>query len=216
VQVIALLCALFEKTGTGNDLKKIRERNQKVSKHLRESQKRRDEALYRGEVVQEDIHEWDKTLDLSPWHPVIIIVRPTLLSMWEQSFEMFAHFSISIYSSEKKTQATSSIRHGLADILLCPASLFQKDDHFQQINLINWKLVIIDEFHKFKAQTSKVSNRLRDLKYAHKPLVLGMTGTLMQNNHDELWNLCDLVQTNYLGTKEEFAANVNIPITIGR
>lgn len=40
--------------------------------------------------------------------------------------------------------------------------------------------------------------------------------TLMQNNHKELWNLVDLVQTNYFGTKDEFNSFVANPIAMGR
>jgi SNF2 family DNA or RNA helicase len=40
--------------------------------------------------------------------------------------------------------------------------------------------------------------------------------TLMQNNHKELWNLVDLVQTNFFGTKDEFSNFVANPIALGR
>jgi SNF2 family DNA or RNA helicase len=46
--------------------------------------------------------------------------------------------------------------------------------------------------------------------------VIGMTGTLMQNDHSELWNLVDLVETDYLGTYQDFNNRVSIPIKIAR
>jgi SNF2 family DNA or RNA helicase len=61
-----------------------------------------------------------------------------------------------------------------------------------------------------------LSTHLRKLKSDHRSLVLGMTGTLMQNDHNELWNLIDLVETGYLGTWEQFKSEVSIPIKIGR
>lgn len=46
--------------------------------------------------------------------------------------------------------------------------------------------------------------------------MIGMTGTLMQNDHSELWNLVDLVETDYLGDYKAFKDQVSIPIKIAR
>jgi SNF2 family DNA or RNA helicase len=61
-----------------------------------------------------------------------------------------------------------------------------------------------------------LSENLRQLKCNHRCLVIGMTGTLMQNDHSELWNLVDLVETDYLGTYKDFKRQVSIPIKIAR
>ena len=54
------------------------------------------------------------------------------------------------------------------------------------------------------------------MKAAHNCRVLGLTGTLMQNQHEELWNLIDLVETDFLGTWKEFEHEVARPLKIGR
>ena len=61
-----------------------------------------------------------------------------------------------------------------------------------------------------------LSCHLRNLKAKHPSLIIGMTGTLMQNDHKELWNLIDLVESGYLGEWEEFRRSVSIPIKMGR
>jgi SNF2 family DNA or RNA helicase len=217
VQVIALLTALFNKTGTGKDLQQIRDRNKEVQKHLVSLRKLRDEALYQGGIVDDDDAEWRKTLGLSPWHPVLIIVPPTILESWKsKGFEVFSHFSVATYSSTRKTEVLDAVRYGAVDILLCPKSQFQSDEHARVLNQINWKLVVIDEFHNYKNVKGKLSNHLRELKRTHNPLILGMTGTLMQNNHKELWNLIDLVETNYLHEYELFKENYEKPILMAR
>jgi SNF2-related domain len=63
---------------------------------------------------------------------------------------------------------------------------------------------------------TQLSAHLRVLKAEHRCLVLGMTGTLMQNKHEELWNLIDLVETDFLGSWSEFQQDVANPIKIGR
>lgn len=54
------------------------------------------------------------------------------------------------------------------------------------------------------------------MKSIHRNLVVGMTGTLMQNNHAELWNLIDLVETDYLGDWKSFQMHYELPLKHGR
>lgn len=207
---------MFNKTGTGKDLQDIKRRNRLVRDRIVALRKIRDEALYRGEVVEDDDKGWLKSLDLSPWHPVIIVVPPTIVEAWKKSFAAFTHFSVAVYSSQSKERSLDAIRYGRCDVLLVRKSLFASLGHFVALNKVDWKLIIIDEFHNYKGDKTKLSEHLRMLKAQHAPLVVGMTGTLMQNNHKELWNLCDLVETNYLGTWDYFRQNVARAIALGR
>jgi SNF2-related domain len=100
--------------------------------------------------------------------------------------------------------------------VLLRKSLFQSDDQFRDIKEIKWKLVVIDEFHNYKGKKTKIACNMRTLKEAHNPLMLGMSGTLMQNNHKELWNLVDLIETGFLGTEADFNENIGKPISYGR
>ena len=211
-----MLCALFNKTGTRKDLQDIRDRNTLVRDQKLKVQKLRDQALRMGEVVEDNIEEWKSSLSLSPWNPTMIIVPPTILDTWKNAFKTFSHFAVSFYSSKTKTDAINSVLYGNADVLLVPKSAFQDERHLDEFARVKWKLVVIDEFHNFKNHKAKLSKHLRVLKELHQPLIVGMTGTLMQNNHTELWNLVDLVETNYFGTKDEFKCNIDRPITLGR
>jgi SNF2 family DNA or RNA helicase len=179
-------------------------------------QKLRDQALRMGEVVDDNIEEWKTSLSLSPWNPVMIIVPPTIVDTWRNAFQTFSHFPVSFYCGRTKVDAIENVLYGSADILLVPKSMFQDEAHSKELERIKWKLIIIDEFHNFKNHNAKISKHLRRLKAVHQPLVLGMTGTPMQNNHTELWNLVDLIETNYFGTKDEFRVNIERPITLGR
>lgn len=176
VQVIALLCALFDKTGTSLDLEAMRERRKKVSAHRLAVKRLGDEALAQGKVIEEDFTEWTEALGLSSWHPALVVVPPSVMEAWKNSFELFSHFSVATYSSSNSTRAIKEVQYGSADVLLCPKSLFQGESHLKIINDIEWKLVIIDEFHNYKNEKSKISQHLRELKKSHMPLVLGMTG----------------------------------------
>jgi SNF2 family DNA or RNA helicase len=207
---------LFDKTGTGKDLENIKERNRLVRDRIVALRKLRDEALQRGEVVDDHDHGWLKSLGLSPWHPVMIVVPTSIVVSWKKSFDLFTHFSVETYASETKEGNINSMKYGRCDVLIVPKSLFASEVHFLMLNQLEWKLIIIDEFHNYKGQHTHISDHLRNLKDQHGPLVVGLTGTLMQNNHKELWNLCDLVETNYLGSWEDFKRNVDRAISLGR
>ena len=160
---------------------------------------------------------------------------------WKAEFEFWSHFSVAVFYTSSRDRQLEKLRDGRAELLIVPDSLFQKEDTFQQLNEIKWKLVIIDEFHKFRVRCclkrclywyyfsflndfhcdlqnklTKVSKHLRTLKSYHRPLVVGMTGTLMSNSHQELYNLIDLVQKGYLGSEKDFYNETAAYILYGR
>lgn len=216
MQVIALLCALFNKTGTNIDLKKVNTQKRLARRHMEDLRRARQLAESRCEIVKDSDYAMKGDIELSPWSPVLMIAPPTIVEVWKKSFAVFSHFSVVEYVSKTKAAALETIKSGGADVMLLPKSKFQEDSHFGDINEIPWKLVIIDEFHLFKGIKSKNVKHLRELKKTHSPLVLGMTGTLMQNKHDELWNLVDLIETGFFGTASDFKENFGKPISYGR
>jgi SNF2 family DNA or RNA helicase len=88
--------------------------------------------------------------------------------------------------------------------------------HAQILQTVPWKLIVVDELHVMKNPNGLLSKHLRKLKDAVSCPVLGLTGTVMQNNHEELWNVVDLAVENFLGSAKEFEANFGCPIRIAR
>ena len=186
IQIIALLCALFDKAGTGKDLQDIRHRKNLVRKHRSKLQNLKDKALCSGDIVEDNIEEWKMSQALSPWHPVMIIVPPTICDTWKRAFQEFSHFSVSLYRGKDRAEALNSIIFGSADILLVPKSAFQDDHRYSELEIVKWKMVIIDEFHNFKNFKAKLSEHLRELKQMHQPFVIGMTGKLILQISDNI------------------------------
>jgi len=217
VQVIGLLSALFEKTGTGIDLLMIHRRNNTIMQQRERAIREEEKANLEGRLyIPKKLDA--KSLDLPSWYPVLIIVPPSVVENWKNEFERFSNFAVAIFSGKRaeRNRALDKLRDGRAEVLIAAKSLFQEKSGAKDLNEISWKLVIIDEFHTFKNKAGKLSEHLRMLKADHRPLVLGMTGTLMQNDHKELWNLIDLVETGYLGTWEEFKQDTAQAIKLGR
>mmetsp|Transcript_44634 Transcript_44634/g.108243 ORF Transcript_44634/g.108243 Transcript_44634/m.108243 type:complete len:1809 (+) Transcript_44634:144-5570(+) len=213
VQVIALLCALFNRTGTKKDLQLVLEQKRKAQENISTFKNASNAALGLGKMPPSREDSLKHRLDLSPWSPVLVIVPPSIVETWKRSLLEFSHFSVVEYTTQKKSAALEMMKAGGADIMLLRKSLFQSEDQFPDINEIGWKLVVIDEFHNYKRKSTKISNHMRTLKEAHDPLVVGMSGTLMQNNHKELWNLVDLIETGFLGNEKAFQDNIGKPIS---
>ncbi|OMJ15565.1 DNA repair protein rhp26, partial [Smittium culicis] len=75
---------------------------------------------------------------------------------------------------------------------------------------IKWGYVILDEGHIIKNPLTDASLMAKKLKTNHKILI---SGTPIQNNLLELWNLFDFVYPNLLGSQQQFSKQFEEPIT---
>ncbi|KAJ3378317.1 choline dehydrogenase 7, partial [Entophlyctis sp. JEL0112] len=70
-----------------------------------------------------------------------------------------------------------------------------------QLRPINWRCVVLDEAHRLKNKTSKISEVLKQYKMEHKVL---LTGTPLQNSLDELWALLNFLQPEKFASERDF------------
>ena len=68
---------------------------------------------------------------------------------------------------------------------------------------INWRVCILDEAHKLKNKTSKISEILKQYKFDHKVL---LTGTPLQNSLEELWSLLNFLEPVTFASERDFQA----------
>ena len=78
MQVIGLLCALFQKTGTGLDLLRIHRRNKLISEQREMALREEQRALLEGRIYKPQKID-AKSLDLPAWYPVLIIAPPSVV-----------------------------------------------------------------------------------------------------------------------------------------
>lgn len=60
----------------------------------------------------------------------------------------------------------------------------------KELSSIDWHCIVIDEAHKIKNEETQLALKLRELKTKSKLL---LTGTPLQNNIHELWNLLNFI-----------------------
>jgi SNF2 family DNA or RNA helicase len=215
-----LLAALFQKTGTGLDLVELGRRKTIVEQKMAETQREKEQALSRGRLYRNPTQSVDcwRELALPKWAPVLIIAPNSVVTNWEEDFKTWAHFSVAVYQSTERDSALERIENGMAEVLVCGQSMIQGMKTFQALNSakVRWKIVIVDEFHTFKNEAKHLATNLRSMRDRHGCVVLGLTGTLMQNNHKELWNLVDIVAKDFLGPWNQFNDDFAIPIQLSR
>ena len=103
--------------------------------------------------------------------------------------------------------AIKSVQDGITEILVCGKSFFSMD-MYESICTIRWKLIIVDEYHEYKNSSTTASSKLSHLRKYSKCPIVGLTGTLMQNKHKELWTLVNIIQPNLLGSWNDFHHNI--------
>lgn len=150
------------------------------------------------------------------WVPILVIVPPSVIENWMNEFQAWGYFGVVAFSGSSKHRALDRLRTGLDEIMVCGKTMLQNDDDLHEIKQIKWKIVIIDEYHQYKNFRTKLYLGLKSLRDTCKAPLVGLTGTLMQNNHEELWSEVDLVNPGFLGTWEEFKDDTSVPIKLGR
>ena len=214
VQMISLIAALLKKTGTGLDQLEIKQHSNKVKKVLRAREESKHQALLTGFGIKNESEL--ETPEPPMFTPILIIAPSSVVENWQNEFKTWGHFNVGIYSGSNREKALERIKNGLDFILIAGKSLFTRAGDFDQLALVEWKLLIVDEYHEFKNGKSQGYMRLADIRDRANCPVIGMTGTLMQNKHEELFYLIDLVRPSLLGDIRAFRDEISNPITYAR
>ena len=72
----------------------------------------------------------------------------------------------------------------------------------RELSQIYWEMMIIDEAHKIKNHSSKLSVTLRE-EYKFRNSLL-LTGTPLQNNTNELWSLLNFIDSSHFSSLQSF------------
>lgn len=143
---------------------------------------------------------------------VFLIVAPlSVLYNWKDELETWGHFQCVVVHGLKKEEELARINKGRIEIALTTYETLRLC--LDQFNKINWSAVVVDEAHKIKNPNSLITQAMKDLKCK---LRVGLTGTILQNNLEELWCVMDWAIPGCLGTLGHFKTNFSDPIELGQ
>jgi ATP-dependent helicase STH1/SNF2 len=142
--------------------------------------------------------------------PFLVIVPLSTLTNWNLEFEKWAPSIARVVYKGNPTarkQQQQQLRYGNFQVLLTTYEYIIKDRPV--LSKIKWIHMIIDEGHRMKNASSKLSATLTQYYSTRYRLIL--TGTPLQNNLPELWALLNFVLPTIFKSVKSFDEWFNTP-----
>ena len=182
VQIIGLLAAIQKKGGNDLDLKLLKQKCRRIAQELAGMQKREEDALLQGLPIPPSNKE-EMFEDAKKSGRILVIVPASVITNWQNEFKAWGHFGVAVYEGQDRRDALERVRDGRDEILVVGKPLFTKvKTDFPHINQLDWRLVICDEMHEYKGHKTNGHKCLEELRNKSMCPVIGLTGTLVQNN----------------------------------
>ncbi|KAG9486853.1 hypothetical protein GDO78_006966 [Eleutherodactylus coqui] len=143
---------------------------------------------------------------------VFLIVSPlSVLFNWRDELETWGYFKLTVIHGNRKDFELVRLRQGKYEIALTTYETLRLclDD----LNSIEWSAVIVDEVHKIKNPKARVTEVMKALRCKIR---IGLTGTILQNNMEELWCVMDWAVPGCLGGRTQFIEEYSHPIELGQ
>jgi len=147
--------------------------------------------------------------------PFLVIVPLSTLSHWQREFERWTDLNALIYhgnaASRELIQAyewyfqdsngTYETRGPLKwNVLITTYEMIIADTHV--FKPYQWQYVVIDEAHRLKNKSSRLTAEFSYISFNQLTL---LTGTPIQNNTEELWNLLNILDPKQFNSYDSFS-----------
>ncbi|TMS03462.1 DNA excision repair protein ERCC-6-like 2 [Larimichthys crocea] len=143
---------------------------------------------------------------------VFLIVAPlSVLYNWKDELDTWGHFQCVVVHGLRKEEELARLKKGRIEIALTTYETLRLC--LDQFNNIDWSAVVVDEAHKIKNPNSQITQAMKDLKCKIR---IGLTGTILQNNLEELWCVMDWAIPGCLGSLGQFKNKFSDPIEQGQ
>ncbi|KAF2454675.1 P-loop containing nucleoside triphosphate hydrolase protein [Lineolata rhizophorae] len=148
------------------------------------------------------------------WYPRVLIVCPgTLMRQWQFELQKWGWWQVYRFhgSTEEKESTLQAASSGRLEVALTTYTTYRMNK--SAVNTIDWDCIIADECHMIKgrsAETTKAMNEINSL------CRIGLTGTAIQNNYEELWTLLNWTNPGMFGTPSTWKEHVSKPLRIGQ
>uniref|UniRef100_A0A8C1R1D8 Excision repair cross-complementation group 6-like 2 n=2 Tax=Cyprinus carpio TaxID=7962 RepID=A0A8C1R1D8_CYPCA len=143
---------------------------------------------------------------------VFLIVAPlSVLYNWKDELDTWGHFRVVVVHGVRKDEELARVQRGRCEIALTTYETLRLC--LDQFNSIDWDAVIVDEAHKIKNPKSQITQAMKDMRCEVR---VGLTGTILQNNLEELWCVMDWAIPGCLGSPVGFKNRFSDPIELGQ
>lgn len=135
-----------------------------------------------------------------PLRPALIVAPGSLLENWRREIARFApHLRVLKHHGPLRTGRPVELQG--YDVVITSYDNAVGDNSL--LNMIHWKVVILDEAQFIRNPTAQ---RSKAVKRLHREAGLAMTGTPVENRLLDLWSIMDFVLPGHLGDAKAFEA----------
>ena len=138
-------------------------------------------------------------LHKAPEGPSLVIAPTTVVANWRNELGNFAPTLRPVIVNNVPDRSAAIAAAGPGDVFL--ASYGVLSSSCDDLKGRTWNVVCLDEAHQIKNRFTKVSESAMSLRAGTR---LILTGTPLQNNVSELWNLMQFINPGLLGTYKSF------------
>ena len=132
---------------------------------------------------------------------ILIIVPKSLLTNWEKEFIKFnSSYIVGIYHGDKR----KDFDFENTDVIITTYNTAYLE--LKNLNEISYSVVVFDEIQTIKNHKSITSDAMRHISSDMK---IGLSGTPMENNISELWNIMDILNPNVFYSHSAFLRRYN-------
>ena len=131
-------------------------------------------------------------------HNALILTPPALRTQWQE--ELGTKFELDFVTNKDDSRFKGYDKHSML-ISSLSSAIQPKNAHI--LKQIEWDVVLIDEAHRLKNESTKAHKFVKELQ---KKFIFLLSATPIQNNLRELYNLSDLIRPGLLGSWAEFAS----------
>jgi len=141
--------------------------------------------------------------------PALVVAPASVAANWTREIVRFAPalqvLALNEMSDEARKQAISEA--GAYDVVLTTYGVLLSQ--IEDIAVCQWATAVLDEAHVIKNRETKSSSACMRVKAGFRMI---LTGTPLQNNVGELWNLFQFINPGYLGSFQHFNEAFLVPI----
>jgi len=141
--------------------------------------------------------------------PSLLICPTSVIGNWERELRKFApSLKVKMHYGQKRFKQDELVDYcSDADLVITSYALAHIDQ--EDLHLVNWDVLCLDEAQNIKNAYTKQSIAIRKLPSFHR---IALTGTPMENRLSELWSLYDFINPGYLGSLYQFRKSMIAPI----
>jgi SNF2 family DNA or RNA helicase len=142
--------------------------------------------------------------------PALVICPTSVVSNWERELARFApDLRVHAHHGAARKKADFAMQANKHDVVLSSYALLHRD--LDALTQVEWSDVILDEAQNIKNPTTKQAQAARKIG-ANAEWRAALTGTPVENRLTELWSIFQFLNSDYLGSQNDFYNRFAKPI----